>query len=715
MGKRRGKKGNISMILVLSSVLLILCFSLASVSSLTLSLARSSVEYEQAFYTARSVVAQTLFRMDRAMDSVETVPLTGGGASFFTVDFSSGVFDDLGSVPPGEVTISFSRTGRTYSTDNLGGEYPAGKNGYGYGIPPYCLDLVIPVKIGGSQRVFEAVIGKRWPYALFSSHEPVYLDDTAGANAWLALRGDVYSLFNRSGYAVVAGNGNGASAGRSSLEGKLFSVRGEEERPFFISPAFEENLKPVYKKRMFRTASPLKKISLPERSLFAQVPYAAWNGVSDGETPLVGLDVKAWVLDVAETEETSFFVSGKNPLLYRIWLKEAAGRPGEGDGAAEVRPLSARFCAEMLNFVIKVWRERPGISAADVLRMSEGELRTVREHLRDASYSGGLAAMIDDGMERYAQEPFFSEFMKECLLTCILYPPGDFASSEKDFEQYFHGFVQGGSGAVEPKIRLCSAMYGLLTKAGGCFSLRGDLRLDGSVFSHHIIPGNLSNADPEAIMKASESSQSGSGITPSAPPVFGVQGGSGYLDDTVKSTPCKIVLENCTLMVDGDLELRDSAISGSNASLIVTGNVLLEGGDISSSGDKPFVLYGKNIQISSGGKYRGVMLSPGTILLTPGGAGGSAYGGEMLHIRGGIACSGMYSPRTLPSSPRPFDTEDGLLLSGTSYRRPSASSMMKSDPRQVLTIRCTSLEYDSLYMKSLNQIGVPALFFWREI
>jgi len=165
-----------------------------------------------------------------------------------------------------------------------------------------------------------------------------------------------------------------------------------------------------------------------------------------------------------------------------------------------------------------------------------------------------------------------------------------------------------------------------------------------------------------------------------------------------------LILRNCTFYLDGDLELIEynpnleqnlnegiSGISldGTNATLIVSGNLKIMGGGLDSK-DKGMVLLANNIEFSTKGNFKGIILSKGLILINPDVKNDSTNEENKLNIHGAIACGGVYVEGEEKLN-IPIPSNKGLILKGI------------------------NLIYEPRYTKALHQFGIPKVILWQEL
>lgn len=140
----------------------------------------------------------------------------------------------------------------------------------------------------------------------------------------------------------------------------------------------------------------------------------------------------------------------------------------------------------------------------------------------------------------------------------------------------------------------------------------------------------------------------------------------------VEESAAGIDLRDCTLVVDGDLDLGayDSSLltslSGDNATLIVTGTLVVAGGELNAR-DRGMVIYANDLILKAGGEYRGLLVGANSVTILP-------RDDQTLTIRGGILCG-----------------SGGLLL------------------------RSAEVVHDPRYLKSLQGAGDYEVTYWARL
>lgn len=147
-------------VMALALLLLVFAFLVAGQSLMDLGFA---TQYRHAALTdevARSAVNQFLSEARRAPDQ----------PGYWLARFQNPVFPDGGTRLSGRASINFDPSSPLHSVDNSAQEIP-GTSCFDRGsgrksVPPFGMSLVIAVDLGGRRSVYEAILQKRWQYAL---------------------------------------------------------------------------------------------------------------------------------------------------------------------------------------------------------------------------------------------------------------------------------------------------------------------------------------------------------------------------------------------------------------------------------------------------------------------------------------------------------------------------------------------------------------------
>ncbi|MHB2021103.1 MAG: hypothetical protein ACYCW6_29565, partial [Candidatus Xenobia bacterium] len=159
--------------------------------------------------------------------------------------------------------------------------------------------------------------------------------------------------------------------------------------------------------------------------------------------------------------------------------------------------------------------------------------------------------------------------------------------------------------------------------------------------------------------------------------------GPGIAQAVTFSTGAGLELNNCTLLVNGNLDLSADAadiankqppLIGSNATLIVNGLLMLKDGRLDAK-DQPMVIYCNQLIMQAKGTYKGLIISGGSASFFPTTEPPSDPS-DVLTIQGGLICSGA-----------PVTVAAGL------------------PPLYGVTLWSTQVQYDAKFLKSLNQFG----------
>jgi len=150
-----------------------------------------------------------------------------------------------------------------------------------------------------------------------------------------------------------------------------------------------------------------------------------------------------------------------------------------------------------------------------------------------------------------------------------------------------------------------------------------------------------------------------------------------------------IELNNARLFVKGNLILRErlneenkpvfNGIKGNQATLIVSGDLLLEGGDL-DAGDQGLVIYCRNLFLGAEGKFNGLFLIQNSAFIRPTRVG-------QLELRGGILCGAGTVDVQNGAEVKPPETQAETTLC------------------RCLDLASVKLTYDARYTKALQPYG----------
>lgn len=298
------------------------------------------------------------------------------------------------------------------------------------------------------------------------------------------------------------------------------------------------------------------------------------------------------------------------------------------------------------------------------------------------------------------------ENMVSTLVSTALSKPEDLSDDTKLYIESFYQCHNNINILKENEIQNAIRHYVLDTYFGKSYFLKENLILQGdSKCNRFYLKGNLSNHyskyKKNSFLTQNEESNNSTSD----------ENGKNVweIDEDIYSK-AGIILENCTLFVDGDVELLENntkeysaeqtenleseipvSINGKNSTLIVSGNLKIIGGTLDSK-DKGMVMLAKNIEFSTKGNYNGLILSKGKILINPYPFKTLSSPQDRLNINGAIACSGEYIKDSIEGgNTSASDYPYGLVLSGV------------------------NLNYDPRYTKTLHQFGKPFIALWQQI
>jgi len=695
-------RGSIILVLVIMSLLLLAVLSLGTLGSININFMRSQVEYYKAQQLARAAVAQFLYDFEE----VEA------GTSPFSdcIDSSTGTLDlrkrynnypplvSPAMAPEGEVSITFDETRRYYSTDNSLSEtaVPAWRDrgSKTTSLPPFTIDLVINVKTGGSVRHFEAVISRRWEYAAFCARGPIVVTGTGvrGAeNYWPIpsyVKGSLLSLYDPLKARISSGQGgDGQNGGRPGQQsGGPGAINSPGAAEFY---------------------SKVEAAKLPSNSICV-------GGQGGGDT---GNTVEGKICTTAQKASGDGYSGSLLSLRDLEPLRVNNGNTLQGSRQYsfssalltwERNPLTALSLPSSRAFTeidpkamkneFMVWENPP------TLTMVGGKMRWLGRKSRVSDATALLMQYKASAQSDYSALP--ADLQK--ILTDIDNDPSVAdagAAKNKAVEDY------------------------IMKKVIGQFCyLQGNLVLQGKgAESRFYIHGNISNHMAEYKMMEMKQGM-GMPLNFSGPerPLDIIPAGEGlaWVLQAEQFSQCGIILRDCTLFVDGDLELLDEkvnrndsvpvipfqvgmapnpkkypSIEGSNATLIVSGNVKISGGSLDSK-DKGMVIQAKNMECATRGDYKGLILTGGalTINSAPKEIAGAAVVKpediELLNITGGIASLGEVAasgPGAMGPGPPGGPELEGLVL------------------------KSVNLTYSPRYLKALHRYGRPQVIMWDEL
>ncbi len=170
--RRRGPGGAaLAGVLLMSALLIVVCFSLATLSVLNLNMSRAASTTAQARALATAAVNQITTELSNMPGASTAGPLSATRPRVDLVErFKRPVFPSGAEHLPGTVAITFDPAADHASVDNFDSTVPAAswtdRGTARKSVPPLSLDVLMAVTVGGQTTWFEAVLQRRWPYVL---------------------------------------------------------------------------------------------------------------------------------------------------------------------------------------------------------------------------------------------------------------------------------------------------------------------------------------------------------------------------------------------------------------------------------------------------------------------------------------------------------------------------------------------------------------------
>lgn len=160
-------------VLLVSSLVLVVCLSLATTCVLNLNLASSFSTSSQSLLVAQAAIAQFTREADRFYEQGAFSPTrTTVEVPDWKTRFRQPVFPSGAERFPGGACITFDPDDEYHSFDNSASSRPAAgwrdRGTSRKSIPPYTVDLWIRVDVGGTAHYYQAALRRRWPYVLCS-------------------------------------------------------------------------------------------------------------------------------------------------------------------------------------------------------------------------------------------------------------------------------------------------------------------------------------------------------------------------------------------------------------------------------------------------------------------------------------------------------------------------------------------------------------------
>ncbi len=183
---RSKNRGNTLLVIIISALILTAALAVAALTSFFLCRSREEIISQQTRMTAKSALAQVLFRVDKRLlefsqecsnvsmiESSQPVSISwknvvkGDNGENFVFQNSAAQQSSGGSFAGSFVSVDFSGSGKNISIDNFDNDlFVQAPSSDRYNVPPYSLDLVFNVKNRSYSKRFETVILKNWPYAV---------------------------------------------------------------------------------------------------------------------------------------------------------------------------------------------------------------------------------------------------------------------------------------------------------------------------------------------------------------------------------------------------------------------------------------------------------------------------------------------------------------------------------------------------------------------
>ena len=157
--------------------------------------------------------------------------------------------------------------------------------------------------------------------------------------------------------------------------------------------------------------------------------------------------------------------------------------------------------------------------------------------------------------------------------------------------------------------------------------------------------------------------------TPGQDVTYHVDGDLTNLDADGNSSNARLVIRDCRLYVNGNLDLGEGGLEGNNATLIVNGHVVVRDGSMEAA-DKGLVIMCNRLGVSAAGTYRGLILVRDCCAFSK-----VQNPTTPLEIRGAIICGGSSAQMRLASQPPSSYTT--TIIRGVSL----ASAHFVYDPR----------------------------------
>jgi hypothetical protein len=600
------------MALLISSFALVVVLALTTLSSLNINIMRSQIEYAQSLLTAQAAISQIVYEQD----SCEIISNEDRILSSFTETYD--IKARLNNYPvfygtrcefPAKVGITFDNAKQYYSTDNSLSEIIAkgwsDKGNNTFSVPPFSLDLIVNLKIGGSVRHFEALVNRIWSYAAFCENNTITITSPQ------------------------SNKGIGGQYFPSQIQGNVFSPS----------------------------------------QIFLGLPQSQ----DQGNIVFGDLCTSAAKTDIFEPILIKQGNMIKGHKRYNIPISKHCNLS-----------LSSISFPDKKQFKELNYKELPQIQLVGMMGESTLSLEG------DSFAWSGSEETINNN--------------KRILSSYLSMALNNFESLPNEIKLYIQDYIKNCQLSISNEQLIINAMTMYVNDkiCGNSFFLVSDLVLEGvGDCNKFYFKGNLSNHFARYIKNSHTKTLNNE---------FSILNDAVKLQDRdndvweccqEKFSKAGLVLKNCTLYIDGDVELLENnnevslndvntglSIEGTNATLIVSGNLKLMGGKLESK-DKGMVMFAKNIEFSTSGDFKGLILAKGTILINRSKMFSSLGYDSNLKIRGAIACSGAYSRGNAETSE---DTvSNGMILKGI------------------------NIVFDSKYTKSLHQYGKSVVVLFKEL
>lgn len=650
-------RGSILLVILVSSFAMIIVLALSTLSSININMARSRIEHNQAQLAAQGALQQFFYELDKSN------PYGYNASDFVSPEINYGLKKRYQNTPalPGkcvptaeEVIITFDQNKPYFSTDNLSSESTArgwsDRNSSASSVPPFSVDLVITVKSGGSVKHFEALIGHQWPFAAYCARAPITITSIA------------YPQKLRTG--------------PSTINGDILSCYNPRILEYITHRRYD----------IFQTEFSQEDLSFYSRLQVGNFP--------DFSIKLGGIDIADTGNSVHGNIYTSASKNNRDPIVIDRNSSFTGNKRysfGKYADSQKKNPLSLITLPEKATFTSLNPENIPEIQimgAADVTTLSEGGRFYWTTSVEKAQiFINEVQSWMALAMNNSSQIP-------QELLSEVEPVINKYSNPKKEITPSDYLFI-----------RTAVMKYLYKTKYGYACFLKKPLTLNGdSQTNKFYLRGNLSNhyvnyrTGPTRYLDTVDS-------------LGEEEGNTVWSDETAHFSKAGLILRDCTLYVDGDVELMEygssentmqsdevadpssqlapMSIDGKNATLIVSGNLKLMGGSLDSR-DKGMVIYANNIELSTRGNFNGLILSSGAVEINPypvkNTQNSNVKDYDILKIRGALACNGIISNKINKKA----------VLAG-------------------LSLKSVDLTREPRYIKMLNQFGKPAIIVWSEI